>query len=159
MNPSELQAYVEELSLNYFNKPFTHRATFNRRLRTTGGRYHLETHDLDFNPKILEIFGKDIFEGIVKHELCHYHLHLENKGYKHGDWDFQNLLTQVGGLRYTPSMEAIQDSVTRWAYQCRKCETKIYRKRRFNKRKYVCANCNGFFKLLGKKELEVQELN
>ena len=80
MTPESLQNLVEDLSLRYFNKPFKHKAVFNNRLRTTGGRYHLGTHNLDFNPKILEIFGIDIFIGIIKHELCHYHLHLENKG-------------------------------------------------------------------------------
>ena len=35
--------------------------------------------------------------GIIKHELCHYHLHLEGKGYQHRDKDFKELLKKVGG--------------------------------------------------------------
>ena len=35
-----------------FQKPFLHQATFNRRLKTTGGRYHLASHHLDFNPTV-----------------------------------------------------------------------------------------------------------
>lgn len=77
MEEFDLQEYVEKVSLKNFNRPFKHQAVFNTRLRTTGGRYHLESHNLDFNPKILDSFGMTIFEGIVKHELCHYHLHLE----------------------------------------------------------------------------------
>lgn len=155
MNKLDLQAYVEEISVLYFNKPFKHKAHFNHRLRTTGGRYHLETHNLDFNPKILELFGLEIFEGIVKHELCHYHLHREKKGYRHRDSDFRQLLKQVGGLRYTPSIETKKDFVMRWIYQCKGCGTEIYRKRRFNVEKYICIHCKNHFELQGKKELKL----
>ena len=149
MNQIELQQYVENISLKYFNKPFKHQSIFNSRLRTTGGRYHLNTHHLDFNPKVLQEFGLEVFEGIVKHELCHYHLHLENKGYKHKDVDFKRLLKEVNGLRYTPSMETKTKSLKRWVYQCEKCQSQIMRKRRFNLDKYVCAHCHGRFRLEG----------
>ena len=45
LNQNELQTLVEETSLEYFRQPFNHQATFNNRLRTTGGRYHLGTHN------------------------------------------------------------------------------------------------------------------
>lgn len=155
MNKLDLQAYVEEISMLYFNKPFKHEAYFNHRLRTTGGRYHLETHNLDFNPKILELFGLEIFKGIVKHELCHYHLHREKKGYRHRDSDFRQLLKRVGGLRYTPSIETKTDFVMRWVYECKGCGAEIYRKRRFNVEKYICIHCKDHFELQGKKELKL----
>lgn len=155
MKQNELQEFVQIISEKYFNKPFNHQAKFNPRLRTTGGRYHLKSHDLDFNPKILETFGIEIFEGIIKHELCHYHLHLENKGYRHRDREFKELLEKVGGLRYTPSIEMKQESVIRWAYQCKKCKIEIFRKRRFNEKKYICSKCAGQFKLQGQTELKL----
>lgn len=153
MKQKELQKWVEDISLSAFNKPFLHKATFNNRLRTTGGRYHLDTHNLDFNPKILMAFGNDQFSGIIKHELCHYHLHLSGRGYRHADADFKQLLHKVGGLRYTPSLEVKQETVLRWEYQCLGCETTIYRKRRFNPKKYICANCKNHFKL--KKQIKI----
>lgn len=90
-----LQAYVEAVSEEWFHHPFRHRATFNSRLRTTGGRYHLQTHHLDFNPKILDVFGEVVFLGVVKHELCHYHLHIAGRGYQHRDADFRKLLKKL----------------------------------------------------------------
>ncbi len=155
MEQRKLQKLVEALSLKYFNKPFVHQATFNHRLRTTGGRYHLTTHHLDFNPKILAIYGMDVFKGIIKHELCHYHLHLEGKGYQHGDEDFKQLLKKVDALRYTPSLEIKQGKVLRWEYQCQGCHTKVYRKRRFNLKKYACAACRNTFQLKGRVELKI----
>ena len=154
MNQKELQTFVQSISDTYFNQPFEHQATFNHRLRTTGGRYHLETHHLDFNPKILEIFGEEVLTGIIKHELCHYHLHLAGKGYRHADMDFKELLHKVQGLRYTPSIESQQEKVTRWLYTCQGCKMQIYRKRRFNAQKFVCAHCKGVFRLECRKELK-----
>lgn len=156
MKQEKLQEFVENVSVRYFKKPFLHRAIFNPRLRTTGGRYHLDTHHLDFNPKILDGFGLEVFEGIIKHELCHYHLHLTGKGYKHGDMEFKQLLEEVGALRYTPSLELKQDKVTRWEYQCKDCRQKLYRKRRFNATKYICAKCQSRFDLKGQKELTIE---
>lgn len=153
MNERELQQLVETISLKYFKRPFNHRATFNTRLRTTGGRYHLDTHHLDFNPKVLEIFGKEVLIGIIKHELCHYHLHLTNRGYRHRDAEFKALLKEVGGLRYTPSLDLHKGTALCWIYQCNGCEMVIYRKRRFDVGKFVCRECKNTFKLNGRQEV------
>lgn len=153
MKPTKLQNFVENVSIIYFHKPFKHRAYFNTRLRTTGGRYHAGTHHLDFNPKILDAFGEETFLGIVKHELCHYHLHLENKGFQHKDADFKQLLKEVGGLRFTPSLKAEAKSLKVWEYQCIGCHESIYRQRRFNLNKFVCRKCRSPFQLLGRREL------
>lgn len=150
METSDLQKLVESISLTYFDRPFEHRASFNNRLRTTGGRYHLASHDLDFNPKVLEKLGKETLIGIIKHELCHYHLHLEGKGSQHKDREFKDMLKDVGGLRFVPSMKGQQKAADHWQYQCRKCGTVAQRQRRFNTAKFVCAKCKGRFELVGK---------
>lgn len=151
MNQKELQQLVETISLNDFGKPFRHQAAFNSRLRTTGGRYHMKSHDLDFNPKVIDKLGEEIFIGIVRHELCHYHLHLEGRGYQHKDRDFKLLLKQVGGLRFVPSLKE-EKVVQYWEYRCTSCDSLIHRQRRFNMSKYVCARCKGNFELKGRIE-------
>lgn len=147
MNQDTLQKLVEKLSLEKFNRRFSHTASFNRRLRTTGGRYHLKSHDLDFNPEVLKVHGQDIFEGIILHELCHYHLHLEKKGYRHKDKAFKELLREVGGLRYTPPLQH-QVEKPQWQYRCTGCLLTIQRQRRFNVNKFLCAKCRSRFKLI-----------
>lgn len=149
MTDEELQSLVEHISEKYFGKPFKHKATFNNRLRTTGGRYSLVTHNIDINPKQLQYFGKEELIKIVKHELCHYHLHLENKGYMHKDKDFKELLKKVGGTRYCktiPNMKRKKSSKL-YLYRCKNCSTTFKRKRRFDVTKYVCGNCRGKIKL------------
>ncbi len=143
MNQIELQILVEKISRDCFGLSFQHQATFNNRLRTTGGRYHLKSHHLDFNPKILEVFGTDEFLGVVKHELCHYHLHLSGKGFQHKDKEFKQLLTEVGGSRFVKSLSKPKPVKKRILYQCQGCEQFIYRQRKVNTQKYVCGQCRG----------------
>lgn len=100
MDNKELQKLTEDISETYFKKPFRHQALFNDRLKTTGGRYLLTSHNIELNRKYLIEHGREELIGIIKHELCHYHLHLEGKGYKHRDRDFRMLLQQVNAPRF-----------------------------------------------------------
>ncbi|UUV97926.1 SprT family protein [Vagococcus luciliae] len=141
MNDDELQSLVEKTSLMYFGKPFLHQASFNKRLKTTGGRYHLASHQLDFNPKILVVYDERVLIGIIKHELCHYHLHLENKGYQHKDKEFKELLKQVDGLRFTPPLCEKKQSKL-YMIECCQCHKQFQRKKHLNLAKYRCQ-CGG----------------
>ncbi len=140
MNNYELQKIVEEISLEFFHKPFIHLATFNSKLRTTGGRYLLRTHNIDINPKHYQKFGFKELEGIIKHELCHYHLHIENKGYQHRDADFKNLSKLVGAPRHCST---VKERKINYIYQCRNCGLQYNRVRVLNTWKYRCGKCQG----------------
>lgn len=139
MNNEQLQKLVEEISLSSFNRPFLHSARFNPRLRTTGGRYFLHSHEIEINPKQYEVHGVEALIAIIKHELCHYHLHIQNKGYTHRDKEFKELLKQVGGARFCqPVFTTIKHS-----YRCQNCSQKYVRKRRINLTRFVCGKCRG----------------
>lgn len=140
MTEQALQRHMERVSLQFFQKRFQHQARFNSRLRTTGGRYLLQSHDIEMNPRYLENFGLDYFIGIMKHELCHYHLHLEGKGYQHRDADFRALLAKVDAPRFC---QAIPTTQKMHRYTCLSCQTEFLRKRRFDVKKYRCGRCNG----------------
>lgn len=140
MEQKELQTLVERISDTFFKRPFMHTASFNTRLKTTGGRYHLSTHNLDFNPKVLEKMGMEGLIGVIKHELCHYHLHILGKGYKHQNQDFKEWLSETGGLRYVPSLV---EQVYNWAYVCQSCKQIYKRKRKMSIKKYRCGKCRG----------------
>lgn len=111
MTQYELQVLVMQISKKYFGLPFKHIARFNTRLKTTGGRYLLVSHDLEFNLKMANL---PEFEGIVKHELVHYHLHIQQRGYQHKDLDFKKLLAQVGGSRFAPSLKQGSNTDTKF---------------------------------------------
>ncbi|UTR08730.1 SprT family protein [Evansella sp. LMS18] len=144
MNDQELQELTETVSQESFGMPFRHKASFNSRLRTTGGRYSLSTHNIDINPKHLEYFGEEELIKIVKHELCHYHLHLAGRGYQHKDRDFKLLLKKVGGSRFCQTIPEMKKKSTKvHIYECTKCSAQFQRKRQFDTNKYVCGRCKG----------------
>ncbi|MRX72078.1 SprT family protein [Bacillus lacus] len=143
MTNKELQKLVEQLSLSHFYKPFLHQASFNNRLRTTGGRYLLRSHDIEVNPRYLSELGLNEIIGIIKHELCHYHLHLEGKGYQHRDKDFRELLEAVDAPRFCSPLETQQIKSKVHLYQCSKCQLTFRRRRRMNTARYICGRCSG----------------
>lgn len=140
MTDQELTALVQRISQTDFQRPFRHPARFNRRLRTTGGRYLLKSHVIEINPRFTEAFNQSVLIGIIKHELCHYHLHLAGAGYQHRDRAFKQLLKQVGGLRFAP---VLPDQVTFYQYRCQRCGQLYQRRRRVNLKKYRCGRCHG----------------
>ncbi|NQG96943.1 SprT family protein [Streptococcus suis] len=136
-----LTEYVKQVSLEDFGKEFRHVAVWNRRLRSTGGRFFSSDGHLDFNPKHLEEQGLEVFRKIVRHELCHYHLYFEKKGYRHKDKDFKELLVAVDGLRYVPSLQ--QTAKPFLHYPCQSCGQIYQRRRRIDLKKYRCGRCKG----------------
>lgn len=144
MTDAELVCYIKEVSQRYFHQPFTHQAWFNNRLRTTGGRYHLGDHHIDINSRFAQPQQTQALLGIVLHELCHYHLHLAGKGYRHRDRDFKRALAAVGGSRYAPALTPPQ---RKWHYVCTRCGQHYQRQRRLNVKRFVCGRCGGRLKL------------
>ncbi|MER0122684.1 SprT family protein [Streptococcus sp. ZJ93] len=143
-----LTEYVQQVSREDFGKEFRHEAHWNRRLKTTGGRFFPRDGHLDFNPRYYEADSK-IFRKIVRHELCHYHLYFEKKGYRHRDRDFKELLQAVDGVRYAPPLASF-DTIF-YLYSCQKCGQIYPRKRRIDTTKYCCSKCRGRLKLESKR--------
>ena len=149
MEEQELQKLVETVSIEAFEQPFKHKATFNSKLRSTGGRYLLATHNIEINKKYLDQLGLAELIGIVKHELCHYHLHLAGRGYQHRDLEFKGLLKRVGAPRYCNRLPDIpQKHFSRKIilFECSKCHLQYKRKRNIDTSRYVCGKCKGKLK-------------
>ena len=137
-----LTDYVKQVSLEDFGKPFKHQVQWNTRLRSTGGRFFPKDGHLDFNPKVYQELGLEVFRKIVRHELCHYHLYYEGKGYKHKDLAFKKLLKEVDGLRFVPPLSTtIQKPIL--TYICQDCKQLYQRKRKINTDRYRCGLCRG----------------
>ena len=143
MNEHELQNLTEEISRTSFHREFTHKITYNNRLRSSGGRYLLKTGNIEINPNIEDKLGIEALIGVIKHELCHYHLHQMGRGYRHRDQDFKQLLHQVGGSRFVERM-----SEPNFIYECTACHHRYPRMRKMNTKRYVCGKCHGKLILL-----------
>jgi len=152
VNDHELQQWVERVSLASFGRPFKHRASFNSRLKATGGRYFTRSHNIEISPHQLAAFGAEETEKIIKHELCHYHLHIMKRGYQHRDADFKQLLAYVGGSRYCqtiPERAGKSRSLPiRYKLVCTSCGMEYLRKRKVDPSRYLCGKCRGKLKLI-----------
>ncbi|MBW7476788.1 SprT family protein [Paenibacillus oenotherae] len=146
MQDEMLQAWIERISLHYFGLPFRHKASFNSRLTATGGRYFTKSHNIEISPHQLANYGPEETEKIIKHELCHYHLHIMNRGYRHRDADFKQLLAKVGGTRFCkslPGREKRQSQPYKYKLVCRSCNSEYLRKRRIDPERFACGKCRG----------------
>ena len=143
MNEHELQQLTQEISRSSFHREFTHKITYNRRLRSSGGRYLLKTGNIEINPLVEQELGIEALIGVIKHELCHYHLHQTGGGYRHRDADFKRLLHQVGGSRFVERMKE-----PNFIYECTACHHRYPRMRKMNTNRYVCGKCRGKLILL-----------
>ena len=143
MNEHELQNLTEEISRTSFHREFTHKITYNKRLRSSGGRYLLKTGNIEINPLVEQELGLEALIGVIKHELCHYHLHQTGGGYRHRDADFKRLLHQVGGSRFVERMKE-----PNFIYECVDCHHRYPRMRKMNTHRYVCGKCRGKLILL-----------
>lgn len=148
MTDEELTALIKKVSQESFGKPFIHEAFFNNRLRTTGGRFHLKDRHIDINPKIYQAYGMDTLIGVIKHELCHYHLYNSGMPSQHKDHEFKALLSQVGGLRFAPTLNNSNQHKILRVYECTNCHTVYRRVRKINTRRYVCGKCRGKLKFV-----------
>ncbi|WP_017186884.1 SprT family protein [Alkalibacillus haloalkaliphilus] len=142
MEQFELQQLTDQLSREYFDKPYKHHVCFNKRLRTTGGRYIPARQTIEINPKYLQELGIEELVGILKHELCHYHLHIEGKPYNHRSKEFKELLQKTGSPRYCERLPSEKSKET-YQYRCEKCGLTFNRKRRIQTSRYRCGKCKG----------------
>ena len=143
MNEHELQQLTRDISRTSFHREFTHKITYNKRLRSSGGRYLLKTGNIEINPLVEQELGLEALVGVIKHELCHYHLHQTGGGYRHRDADFKRLLHQVGGSRFVERMKE-----PNYLYECVDCHHRYPRMRKMNTNRYVCGKCRGKLILL-----------
>ena len=144
-----LTDYVKQVSIEDFGKPFKHQAQWNTRLRSTGGRFFPKDGHLDFNPKVYQELGIEFFCKIVRHELCHYHLYFEGKGYQHKDLAFKQLLKEVDGLRFVPPLSSANQNPS-LVYTCQTCQQIYQRKRKIDTKRYRCGLCRGKLLLLNR---------
>ena len=145
----KLTDYIKQVSLEDFGRPFIHHAQWNSRLRSTGGRFFPKDGHLDFNPKVYQELGLEVFRKIVRHELCHYHLYFEGKGYQHKDLAFKQLLKEVDGLRFVPPLSSANQKQN-LVYTCQTCQQIYQRKRKIDTKRYRCGLCRGKLLLLNR---------
>lgn len=145
MSSQELYDLVNRLSKEFFHIPFKHIVKFNHRLRTTGGRYLPRIKTIELNPKYVVEMDAQEFIGIIKHELCHYHLHIQGRPYQHRDKEFRALLKETNSPRFCNPLPS--EKQFRYIFTCVSCGLLYRRKRKIDVKKYRCGKCSGKIRL------------
>lgn len=140
LHESELLSLTMQLSLAWWQRPFTGTVCWNSRLRTSAGRFSRQTQTIELNPRHSTHFGQAALEETIKHELIHYHF----QGAGHGPI-FRQEATRVGCARFC---QPIPHPVRMHTYQCQGCGATFQRKRRFNTCRFRCARCQGIIRLV-----------
>lgn len=129
-----LFSLTEQVSKQFFNRPFNSTVEFNNRLRTAGGRcfVHEPNAPLEINFKVSA--NQELLVGVIKHELCHHFLAIDGfEDTGHGA-KFQAMLQQVGGLNSEVATKLYKKSVI--AKQPKKPAKKV---------RYFCLVCKRTF--------------
>ena len=142
MQQEQLLQLTKELALKYFERPFQAEMVFNGRLRTTGGRYIPSKRLIEINKKYLDELGIEELEGIIKHELCHHFLHIDQKPFHHRSKEFRALLRQTGSPRHCRMLPSTENE-RKYKYTRKLCAMIYRRKRRVNTNRYSCGKCRG----------------
>lgn len=148
LSDEELTRQIQELSIKFFQKPFVDKGRYNNRLRTTGGRYIPSKRLIEINPKYVkeELYNEVI--GIIKHELCHYHLHIEGEPFGHGDRAFKDLLRKTNSPRFCKPLPSSVKKEVIHTYICTMCSVVYHRRRRVNIEEVRCGKCNNKIKFV-----------
>ena len=76
---------------------------------------------LMFSKKLIENYKLSTIESVIKHELCHYHLFINNKPSNDGHPIFEAELIRVGGS----STQTITDAGQKHCCTCKKCGKRV----------------------------------
>lgn len=142
LDDKELHQLVNDISVLFFDKTYPDTVKYNYRLRTTGGRYIPTKRLIEINPKYCNEMDYEEVEGIIKHELCHYHLHIEGKRYNHGAPEFKKLLKKTGSPRHCQPLPSFKQK-GKYTYRCKNCSQVYKRIRRIDVKRYRCGKCRG----------------
>ena len=146
MTDEQLQRWVEYISLRDFGRPFEHRATFNRRLRATGGRYFLKTHHIEISSAHYQAYGKEESEWKKSSNTNFVITICTGRG---GGFVTGFRISSIASKnRRKPLLPSAHPHRTpsepiRYLLRCRQCEAVYYRKRKVDTSRYVCGRCRG----------------
>ncbi len=169
LDATGLTQLTQRISMERFHRPFVHQIAFNARLRACGGRYFPKTGHIEISWHHYLNFGLEEVEGIIKHELCHYHLHQQGLPSGHRDQTFKALLAAVGAPRYCRVLPPNQsnsgknsknrksrakENVSqgkrepyRYRVVCNGCARYALRKRKMRIDRFRCGKCRGTLRL------------
>lgn len=149
MDTQDLYQLANSLSLQFWQKPLTIKVVWNTRLRSSAGRYIYSKA----GPQRIEVSYQEYIDyglaevvNILKHELCHFHLHQQNKAFQDGSVVFKQECQRVGA-----QLTAKPRAVKYVQIFCSSCGQLLGYRQRI--RKNLISSCCGSSLMRGKEVL------
>lgn len=117
----QLSDYATSFLKEHFNISLHIPIIRNNRLRSTLGRYVMDSHGapirIELSGNILTYGTKETIIGVLKHECIHYAYHVQGKNMQDGNPDFELALKHFNA----PSTETLKVGKY-YVYECEQCK-------------------------------------
>lgn len=134
----ELLLLARQLSLTWWQRPFTGGIRWNSRLRSSAGLFRPASQTIEVSPRYASHYGLAFLQETILHELIHYHFPQAGHGPV-----FRREAARVGCARHCPALPGAR---LVHVYVCQQCGAVFHRRRRFDVSKYRCARCQGIIR-------------
>lgn len=142
----KLQSLADKLSLHFWNKSLTIPVVWNGRLTRAMGRFVYQVSGPKREPLKIEVskyaakfIDRDIFIAVLLHELCHYHLFIQNKPCQDHHPLFEQELRRVGAI----STNSVKLPEKYFRLFCVTCGKSLGNAKRINPHHYRSSCCHG----------------
>jgi SprT-like protein len=139
-----VEGLANKLSLHFWNHPCTIPVVWNGRLTSSMGRFIFSIKGkiripvkIELSKHAAQFINRDIFIGVMLHELCHYHLCRLGQPFDDHHPVFEKELARVGAI----STNTVQIPQKAFQLLCSKCNKSIGVRKRINTKNYRSACC------------------
>jgi SprT-like protein len=143
---SKLQELANKLSLHFWGTALTIPIRWNGRLSKSMGRFLYRTRGKVREPVQIEIskyaaqwIDRQIFLAVILHEMCHYHMFIQNRPFADHHPEFEQELQRVGAI----STNTVKLPEKVFKLSCSACGKFLGSRKRMNITKYYSSCCRG----------------
>lgn len=141
LDERKLNEYVRELSMEYFDKPYESKVSYNNRLKKVVGRCFVESGRIELATVYAKYSDDEEVKDTILHELVHYHLYREGYEHEHHGANFKALAKKVGASRYAKAVPI--KYYNHVEVTCEDCGHTFSQYKAFDTNRYVCGRCSG----------------
>ncbi|WP_164985012.1 SprT-like domain-containing protein [Ammoniphilus sp. CFH 90114] len=143
-DPEKLQALADKLSQHFWQDKLQIPVVWNGRLTRAMGRFVFRQQGKKREPLKIEMskyaaqfVDREIFIAVLLHEMCHYHLFIQNKPYQDHHPVFEQELRRVGAI----STNTVKLPTKVYKLTCQHCKKSLGMMKRFNPDRYRSGCC------------------
>ena len=143
-DPAKLQELADKLSVHFWNCKLGIPVVWNGRLSRAMGRFmyrmsgrRREPLRIEMSKHAVKFINREIFVAVLLHEMCHYHLFIQDKPFSDYHPLFEQEIERVGAI----STNTVKLPEKVYKLSCTKCGKRLGMMKRVNPDNYVSTCC------------------